>query len=270
CCLDTAAIRILVNEIAVRSGVPWIDAAIDGSGNSFFGRVAAYDPRDEQCGCYLCPHTSATVAQPLRDGAGRGCATLLASAATDVSAPTLAVSALGAAAAAIQAAWALSILLHRDARLAGRETYFDLDAGQMTTHRLRRNRRCVFDHARYELDALEVLPAEATIGETFDLAERRLGEPVTLELQHRAMAAALQCSVCGARRHAWRIARTLRDSDCRCDCGGLMHGPSHELVDRFRREDAAAFLHRTWREIGLPRADVVVASTFARQVHLLV
>jgi molybdopterin/thiamine biosynthesis adenylyltransferase len=266
CCLDNSAIRIVVNEIATRLGAPWIDAALDGSGKTLFGRVAAYDTRDQHCGCYLCPHTSATLAQMRREEGHQGCAAM---AARDrvVTAPTLAVSALGAAAASLQAAWSLGILLHRDNPVTGREAYFNLDAGRMTTHQLPRNPQCLFDHRRYSLQPLNLPAGEATVARTFDVAECSLGAPVTLELQRRVLIGTVRCEACGAVRHPWRIAQTLHEFACAC--GAAMQPLATDLLERFGRDEAAAVMDRTWSEIGVPPMDVVVASSDGAQLELL-
>src|SRR3990170_3146478 len=37
-CLDSRRSRVVVNELATRLGIPWVDAAVDGSGRSLLGR----------------------------------------------------------------------------------------------------------------------------------------------------------------------------------------------------------------------------------------
>jgi molybdopterin/thiamine biosynthesis adenylyltransferase len=269
-CLDDRAIRVVVNEIAVRLGVPWIDGAVDGSGRTFFGRVAAYDPRDEAGGCYVCPHTSGTLAQMMRQtGETTGCAAALATDNRTTTAPTLAVSALGAAVASIQAAWGLSVLLHRDKAAMGREVLFDLEAGRMTSHRLVRNRRCLLDHQPYFLQPLGLSVEQATIAYTFDVAEQQLGVPVTLELHRRVVVTTLRCPICRAVRHPLRVATAITESDLACPCGAAMHPVGTDLLERFGRDEADRFLNRSWMEIGVPASDVVVASRGDRQLHLL-
>jgi len=66
-CLDGRASRVVVNAIATRLGIPWVDGALDGSGQRLFGRVAAYDPRDAESGCYLCPYDADGVAHIARE-----------------------------------------------------------------------------------------------------------------------------------------------------------------------------------------------------------
>jgi hypothetical protein len=48
-----------------------------------------------------------------------------------------------------------------------------------------------------------------------------------------------------------------------------MHPATNELLDRFGRLEAKPFLDRTWREIGLPPADVVIATNGNRELHIL-
>ena len=108
-CLDNPAGRIALATAAMKLGIPFVDAALDGSGRSLFARVAAYAPGGA---CYLCPHDSASLARLLRAGlSGEGCSRSWTGRGEVDAPPTLAISALGGAAASMQAIWALRVLL---------------------------------------------------------------------------------------------------------------------------------------------------------------
>ena len=74
-CLDTRRSRIVLNELVTYLGIPWVDGAVDGSGRSLLGRVAAYDPRSPGSSCYLCPYDRESLGELMREGGEEGCPT---------------------------------------------------------------------------------------------------------------------------------------------------------------------------------------------------
>ena len=269
-CLDSRPARVIVNEMATRLGIPWVDGALDGSGRTMFARVAAYDPRWPEAACYLCPHDAASLRQMVEESsATNGCQSLWWDQAKELSPPTLAISALGAMVASIQAVWGLKILLGRGEEVAGKEVYFNPDHDAMSTQRLRRNPRCLFDHRRYELTPLALDAEEATLERTFDEAERRLGGPVTLLLPRRMIIKRICCPDCGAERLPFRVPEALTAAELTCNCGGAMRPSPADLLDRFGRAEVSDFLKRTWAGAGLPAAEVVVATSGESELHLL-
>lgn len=263
-CTDNPTARIAVNTIAMRLGLPWLDGALDGSGKSLFGRVAAYGPAGA---CYLCPHDRASLAGLLRNGAGApGCSGAWRGGEEMAAPSTLAVSALGGAVASLLAVWALRVLLGRGGEVLGREVYFDLDGCRMDVHKLARNGRCLADHRQYEL-----LPigAESTVEQAFQAAETRLagtGE-VSLYLQSRTLVARIRCPLCGAERRPWQVADGVMETAC--VCGGEMQPTAADLVECLRRAEAGEILGRSWAELGLPAEDVIVALRGDRELALL-
>jgi len=262
-CTDNPAARVAVNTIAMRLGLPWLDGALDGTGKSLFGRVAAYGPGGA---CYLCPHDGPSLAVLLRNGRdAAGCSGAWRGG-EEIAAPsTLAVSALGGAVASLLALWALRVLLGRGDGVFGREVYFDLDGCRMEVHRLARNSRCLADHRRYEL-----LPVgeRSTVEQAFQAAESRLegrGE-VSLYLQARTLVAHLRCALCGAEQRPWRISGAV---EAVCGCGGEMQATASGLVECLRRGEAGGILGRSWAELGLPAEDVIVAVRGDRDLALL-
>ena len=103
CCLDNRKDRVVVNDIVTRLGLPWVDTAVDGTGTMMLGRVAAYDAVRDDAACYLCPHDSESLLEIVTENAPRGCPVLGATETVETP-PTLAISALGGAVAAVAAA----------------------------------------------------------------------------------------------------------------------------------------------------------------------
>jgi molybdopterin/thiamine biosynthesis adenylyltransferase len=269
CCLDSRRMRVMVSEIAARLAIPWIDAAVDGSGKSFFGRVAAYDPRRADAACYLCPHDRKSLDEIRREGAEAGCPLWTWNAASLLTAPTLAISALGAAVAAVQVIWGLKLLLG-DEEMIGRELYLDLDQSVVSTHRLKRNPECLFDHQAFNLVPVGRRVDEMTARETFAFAEERLGREVTLQLHHRALVTELTCPLCKANKPMMRTLEAIKEEQTLCECGVAMEPRASALLERFGRGEAEKFFNRTWGELGLPARDVITAKNRQGELHLLI
>jgi adenylyltransferase/sulfurtransferase len=269
-CVDSIEARVAINLLAVRMGIPWVDAAIDGSGRALFGRVAAYNPRIPPAACFLCPHSAASIARAVTGGVSAGCSAAWRGGGV-VAPPTMAVAALGGTAASIQAMWALKFLLDRGDEVAGKEVYFDLDRGVMTSHELAPNSRCVLDHRAYSLMPLGRRSLELTVGQTFDFADELLAGSgtLTLSLPSRSLVARLHCSGCGAVRVVARVPERVSAQDAVCACGVAMRPDAMDVMDSFHRGQARDFLPRTWSGIGLPAEDVVVASRGLDEVALL-
>jgi molybdopterin/thiamine biosynthesis adenylyltransferase len=267
-CLDSN--RMLVNEIALRLGLPWIDGALDGSGKSYFGRVACYDPREKGSACYLCPHDAASLRELSRHAiSSKGCSVTWWNSNDELSAPTIALSAVGAAVAAMQLVWGLDVLLGHAQQAAGRETYFDLGCQRLSTHRLNRNPKCLLDHRTWPLTSLQSDPKGATVARTFEFAEAALEDEVTLQLLRRPIVTSIRCPHCGRERTPYRVLDAI-EAEATCgNCGGKMHLTAMDLLERFGRAEARPFLDRTWEEIGIPPADVVIARTCSKELHIL-
>jgi molybdopterin/thiamine biosynthesis adenylyltransferase len=270
-CLDSRVARVTVNEVATRLGIPWVDAALDGTGQSMCVRLAAYDPRDPDCGCYLCPHDSASFRKMVNaETPEPGCSMKWWQAPERLDEPTFAISALGGAAASMQAIWGLKILLGTSDDVTGKEIYFDPDRGALSVHRLKRNPQCLFDHQVYALVPLGEGVRQVTVEQTFATAEKRIGEGVVLELLHRAVVTRLQCIDCGRTTKPLRTFESLGADDASCSCGGQMIRSMEHTLEKFTRSQAAEFLDRTWAEIGLPASEVVVAMNQTSELHLLI
>lgn len=266
-CPDNHRARVAVNEIATRLGIPWVDAAVDGSGASCTSRVAAF-AGGEDAPCYLCAHDRESLRGLLEQNAGRPCPRWRWDAPSPASPPTVAMPAVGAAIAAAQVIWGLEILLGRGERVLGREAYLDLGLTRLTGHRLTRNPACVFDHRRFALTPLGPV-GSVTVADTFAAAAPRVGSAVTLELHRGSVVAAMRCVACGAARRPHRLLEAMSQDEARCECGEVMQPLADGLLDCFDRHAAAEILDRTWGRIGLPPDDVVTAVGSTGEVHFL-
>jgi hypothetical protein len=257
--------RAALSEIAVRTGRPWCDAAVDANGLPF-GRVACYDSRLDAGACYICPHDASSLATAAAGGLER-CPGVSGPAAA--SPPTLATPVLSSVVAGLQVHWAVEMLLGRMDGVAGSEAYVDLGGCALRRHRLVRNPSCLFDHRRFEpVEPLGAAAGGITVAETLREASLWLKGDVQLRLWRDAIATRLQCPQCGAARPVFRLLGALRPEETRCDCGGEMLPPATGLLGRFGIEEAEPFVDRTWAELGLPERDVVAARSDGREIYL--
>jgi len=266
CCLDSRSARRAVNEMAMRLGVPVVDAALDGSGRTFYAKVAAYDP-SRGTSCYVCPNGAGPAAHA-GEADGQSCPAFSWDD-QETTPATVATSALGAAVAAHQFVWGMKILLGKGQDLVGNEVSFDLELSRMTTQKLPANPRCVLDHRALPLTRLHRSADDITVGETMEKAAHLLSAAPALELLRNSLVTELRCPGCGATRHPNRVLAAMKQSDAVCSCGSTAVPSAAGLRDRFSQEDAADFLDKTWAELGLPPRDVITASAGEKEVHLL-
>ena len=269
-CLDSRVARVLVNELAWRLGIPWVDGAVDGSGRTSFGHVAAYGSTPE-APCYLCPHDRTSLRIMLEEEKPEGCPAWRGNGGGSPSLPTLAMSATGAAVAAGQVVWGLKLLLGRREEVVGRKLCVDLDCGHLSTHALQRNPTCLFHHRALPLTPVGRPVGGVTVGETFAMAQQQLGEGASLQLHRASVVMDMRCPACARVCRPYRVLEAMTADEARCDCGALMQPTAPGLVDRFTEAEAPPFLDRTWAELGLPEEDVVTATALepGRAIHLL-
>jgi len=283
CCFDSLADRLLVNERCWRLGTPWIDAAIDGTGRLLYGKVVLHDPGSTEGPCYLCRWDQHGLQEALRlereraEQAGngaRGCANWrFEFNRGELSPPTLSISSLGGVIGGIQSLAAIDFLLARtEPSVAGNEisVEFSHHPYSMRVCQLRRNRHCLFDHQRFRLVAAEDDLATLTVGRLFDIAEKQLGVPVTLQFHDRELITRLRCPGCTNHLEPFKLAEVIQEEELICSCGATRRAGGLDRVRSFTREQARPFLERTCGELGLPNSDVVSATNGSENVDILI
>ena len=98
------------------------------------------------------------------------------------------------------------------------------------------------------------------MAETFRLAAQSLGGEAVLQLQRRSLARRIRGPACRRDKRPYRVLDSLSRRDRTCKCGEAMQPMASDLLDRISWDQAEEFRGRTWRDLGLPPKDVVVAS----------
>jgi hypothetical protein len=262
---------LLVNEYAWRLGIPWVDAALDGSGTRLFGRVNVYDPRQPEAPCMECTWDDRMYAQVLVGEQDHGCPTWLqAVSRPDETPPTLAISGMAGIVAGWQTIQTLR-LLGGDTSVIGREVLIDAEHGLLHSATIRRTPRCRFDHQTWSTLEHANGAWQQPVHALFAHAEAAFGSAVTLQAYRRSLATILLCSTCEVQQPVARFGHALQPEDIRCACGGIAQPVCFSCLTTFDRTQAAAILDMSWQQLGLPVSDIVTACTTQGQsVHYLI
>lgn len=260
--------RVRIDEISRALGIPWIDGAVAGDGESLFGTVTVFDPRAPGSACYLCERDAESLAALAREARGTGCPSWRAPG-VPVSPPTLQGSAFAAIVAAHQALFAQRLLLDAEPGLAGSRLLVSCDPEPRVERlALTPNPRCVGRHR--PLAPLRRAEA-AQLGSLLVQARGDLGVgPQAFRLHHRTLVRGLRCGTCGALCDLLRVASAVDDASLRCDCGVPAEMSPVELCDRLPARDAERMGVLRWSELGLPHLDVVTAIADGREAHYVI
>ena len=137
-CVDSRLARWRINQIAWRLGVPWLDCGVRAA--EWLARAAAFAPA-AGAACLECawgPQDYRLMEQPYSCTAGEA-------------APTNAPAALGALAAALVAVEVARLAAGEAGALAGRQIVYDGGRQRLAGASFRRNPRCAFDHAIWQV-----------------------------------------------------------------------------------------------------------------------
>jgi molybdopterin/thiamine biosynthesis adenylyltransferase len=265
--LDGRAARLRVAEISNRLGIPWADAAVDGSGRSLYGTVTLFDPRVSGTACYACRHDAASLAGIAREERGPGCPSWRRTG-TEPTQPTLQASAFSGVVAGLLALVATRALLDEAGEVAGRQLVIRADrVPSVRLLELAANPRCLFGHGR--LGSLPVVP-EDRVGDLLARAAADLGAAVeTIRFHGRVVVSGLVCPRCGGARDVVRVAEAFGDAEVLCGGCGVEMVP-RAASETLSGEHLTRLAASTWSEMGVPFADVVTAIAPGAEAHYVV
>ncbi len=264
CALDNLGGRILLNEICMRVQVPWVDGAVDGSGQRMFGRVGSYSSHPD-APCYICSFDRRQLAEAMA-AERQGCPSWRKE--STPSRPTLSVSPECAVIAGLQCVEAIKRLTGAVTSDFCTELVVDLDSCRMMPLTLRRNPHCLNFHKGFVNP--QPLPRDISIGAVLDLLESDGTAKAQIRLHRRTFISRIHCMACGKEVQIGRIDVSWTKENGCCDCGSALMPTPHARVDTLDRENAAAFLSSTWEDIGLPVCEVVTGCCRETETHFVI
>jgi molybdopterin/thiamine biosynthesis adenylyltransferase len=261
--LDSRKARMVVNQAAWRLGVPWIDSGIHADG--MLARVRVYAPADDapclECAWEQEDYDAVEQRYP--------CAQQ-----SRMHASTGAPSALGALAAALQAAECERVLQgDESAPLAGREVLLDVRRHTHAVTSYRRNPACRMpDHAGWRIGTLDTSPDLSTVGEVLALGSTLRGATASLAfgIAGQRLVTALRCDGCEAVRPTCQTERLARTSRPCCPlCGGRLGSTGFDLRTFAPVSSVPAELRQCrLSDIGVRPHDVLTLRTPETDLHL--
>lgn len=250
-CVDSLEARRVINQIATRLGIPWIDAGV--MADFRLVRISVNIP-GEDLPCAECAFSDASYTRLEQRFACGG---------TNATPSSGAPSYLGGMAAALQVAELRKVL---DGEFeAGRELIYDVNNQRAQTTTFRRNPSCRFDHARWDIQPLGRGVTGLSIGELFAAADA--GE---LRADNALFVTRVGCAACGAQIETVRIRSRANGSTPRCpSCGGRCEPIGYFTFDALRRDALApGQLGESAMDAGFMDGDVLCAGSGGREHYL--
>ncbi len=245
-CLDSRRARQLVNEIAWRLGVPWIDAGVRAEQRLV--RVSAYRPAAE-APCLECAWDGrdydaleavhACSKQDFRTGGS---------------------SSLGGVAAGLLALECEKLLGEgRVGPLFSSRVVLELEHHHHDRTHFTRNPQCRFDHERWTIEPLTIDRERSSLGDLFQTALEIVGKgPVAIRVAETGWTTELTCLRCGGGVSELGVVgrSSGRRSRCRhCD-RDLLPNPAHTHA-WLAPDDAPDLLDRSLRSLRVRTGDIV-------------
>jgi molybdopterin/thiamine biosynthesis adenylyltransferase len=253
-CVDSYSARVWLAQTCTLLRLPYVDLALDGTGQSLYGVVRGFDTAAGSA-CLACSWDAENWDALQQEQGDSGCAALVAAA--QATPPTLALPGLGDIVAGLGVVQIVRVMLDADAqRVIGREIRLNLSIGRLHEVSLAANQRCRLRHRPWDATRLDVRPDELTVGQLFQLATDRLGRDVALEAYADPMVGAAACIGCRRSDGSPRLRSRLGSCS---GCGELLVPLIETVRSRFERSDFPAAIDRTWADLGLPRGGAVAA-----------
>jgi molybdopterin/thiamine biosynthesis adenylyltransferase len=259
--LESRKARMAVNQAAWRLGVPWIDSGIHADG--MLARVRVYAPAADapclECAWEQEDYDVVEQRYPCAQGLTH--------------ASTGAPSALGALAAALQAAECEHVLQGADSEpLVGREVLVDMRRHTHMVTSYRRNPACRMpDHAGWRIGTLDASPDLSTVEEILALGTTMRGAAASLAfgIAGQRLVTALRCALCEAVRPTCQTERLARTSRPRCPlCGGRLRATGFDLHTFASVSSVPAELRQCrLSDIGVRPHDVLTLRTPETDLH---
>ena len=261
-CLDSRYARCVVNELAWRLKVPWIDCAVDAG--EWLAHVNVYVPAPG-APCLEC-------AWAQRDYAALE-QTYACQQGTPGPAPTRAPASLGAIAAGLAAVECQKLLAGDWEHVAcGHQVLWNGRHHQSFVTHFDVNPGCRFDHASWRVEPLPMEPTRTALGQLYQqVVGGRPAAGATLQLGGHKFVRRLHCSKCHFVVSACLyLSRAIPLPRRQCPaCGTTMDVPGFHLHDRLDLGQLSrADRRRSLRSIGFRQGDIITLATPRGERHL--
>ena len=246
-CVDNRRARLVINRLAVRLGIPWLDAAVD---TASLVRVNAYKP-GASTPCMECALDDKYYAFPDQD---YSCNTGNIEVPASGTPPEL-----GSLAASLLVGELGKILNDDsdDASLIGAQFMLDTMTYEGHLCRYKRNEQCRSDHQLWRIEAITLPPAENTLADLFDAVDA--GSDPAISLEGQVFTMYVDCIACGTRSNVGlslfgRLPARART----CSCHGRMFAPGFFSFAAIRRSELSRTnLGLTLTALGIQSGDVI-------------
>ena len=251
-CLDSRRARRIVNSIAWRLGMPYIDAGVQGDG--MLARIQTYRP-DETGPCLECLWDEQTYRA---EGETYAC-----DGSTVAPAASNAPASLGALAAALQAVELEKILAGDWAHAAaGHEVMIDARSHHQFVTRLPRNPGCRFDHRIFQIRKLPGTQGSLTLAGLF-----ALGMP-DLRVEGQQFSSQWACATCQSGREVFGLRNRIAESVCCGECGRGMRAVGFRSFNRLSIPDVPeSLLTAPLSTLGFCAGDIITGALDGGEVH---
>jgi hypothetical protein len=252
--LDSLAARLVVNRVAWRLGVPWVDAGVRADG--LLARVAVFEPAADAA-CFECALSARQRAAldnryPCDPPAAP--------------APTGAPAWLGGLAASLQCAEGVKLLAGKTAgALVGREVLVDAATHRHQVSALPRAADCAFDHAHWSIRPLARRAGAISVSQALRLVPCPSGERAWLRVDGDTFVHRLECPACHASREVCALGGRLGAGRRACArCATRMVAPGMQTSDALTVDHLGGRHRRTsLHAMGLRAGDVFSVETSA-------
>jgi len=248
--LDNREARLAINRSALKVNRPWIDGAIE----KLDGVARVFAPGGP---CYECTMSKEDWRLlELR----RSCALLTRKQMSEGKVPTTPTSASIIAAVQVQEAVKF---LHGLETLAGKGYHFFGLTHDSYVVEYSRKDECYSHDTFSKVSSINKSSGEVKLGELLSVVKERLGPDTVIELNSDVLTR-LNCSRCGTSDAVFRSLGRVTEVEGRCP-GCEQMREVKTISTLYGDED---FLHLSFRELGVPRFDIITARNGDRRLHI--
>ncbi len=250
-CVDSREARRVINQVAWRLGVPWIDAGVNAR-LGLFGRVTPYKPGEEspclECAWDAADYDALEQVYPCHEQMSEV-------------ASTNAPASLGALTASLQAIKCAMVTAGDLEHVGfGQQVLVDALGGTLDTMEFRRTQNCRFDHRTWRVKPYRCILAKTTIHDIHVLARElfRAAQPTYVTVEDKPFVRRVRCTHCGKTWDVFRLWGRLNARANTCSaCGRKTIPEGFTLIDRlFLKGGSKQLMKRSLRSIGFRMGDI--------------